>query len=137
MLGRKNEVNCERVPNTCAILDRMPNAIGCRRGQIKFRLTAIINTFFLLRTQTIYLNFFSVMMPETHVWPHTGPTNCRLRMHLGLVVPTTGRGSRLICAGKTRSVITNYPSVILSKLVLLSNCYHILQFSDIGKKEKC
>ena len=27
------------------------------------------------------------MEPGTHVWAHTGPTNCRLRSHLGLVVP--------------------------------------------------
>lgn len=27
------------------------------------------------------------MHPGTHVWPHTGPTNCRVRAHLGLVVP--------------------------------------------------
>ena len=27
------------------------------------------------------------MFPGTHVWPHTGPTNCRLRAHLGLVIP--------------------------------------------------
>ena len=27
------------------------------------------------------------MQPGTHVWAHTGPTNCRLRAHLGLVVP--------------------------------------------------
>ena len=27
------------------------------------------------------------MLPGTHVWPHTGPTNCRLRLHLGLVIP--------------------------------------------------
>uniref|UniRef100_A0A3B4UVR3 Aspartyl/asparaginy/proline hydroxylase domain-containing protein n=1 Tax=Seriola dumerili TaxID=41447 RepID=A0A3B4UVR3_SERDU len=33
---------------------------------------------------------FSVMQPGTHVWPHTGPTNCRLRMHLGLVIPKQG-----------------------------------------------
>uniref|UniRef100_A0A8B9KUS4 Aspartyl/asparaginy/proline hydroxylase domain-containing protein n=1 Tax=Astyanax mexicanus TaxID=7994 RepID=A0A8B9KUS4_ASTMX len=33
---------------------------------------------------------FSVMQPGTHVWPHTGPTNCRLRMHLGLIIPRTG-----------------------------------------------
>uniref|UniRef100_A0A663E9X4 Aspartyl/asparaginy/proline hydroxylase domain-containing protein n=1 Tax=Aquila chrysaetos chrysaetos TaxID=223781 RepID=A0A663E9X4_AQUCH len=30
------------------------------------------------------------MHPGTHVWPHTGPTNCRLRMHLGLVIPKEG-----------------------------------------------
>lgn len=27
------------------------------------------------------------MYPKTHVHAHTGPTNCRLRAHLGLVVP--------------------------------------------------
>nr|XP_039259283.1 aspartyl/asparaginyl beta-hydroxylase-like isoform X1 [Styela clava] len=79
--GRKEEANCRRTPKTCNILERMPNAAGCRRGQVKF----------------------SVMMPGTHVWPHTGPTNCRLRMHLGLVIPTTGSGTRLTCAGEMRT----------------------------------
>ena len=27
------------------------------------------------------------MHPGVHVWPHCGPTNCRIRAHLGLVVP--------------------------------------------------
>lgn len=27
------------------------------------------------------------MYPGTHVHAHTGPTNCRLRAHLGLLVP--------------------------------------------------
>lgn len=78
--GNKEEKNCRRTPKTCSIIERMPNAKGCRRGQVKF----------------------SVMMPGTHVWPHTGPTNCRLRMHLGLVIPTTGSGARLACAGEMR-----------------------------------
>ena len=30
------------------------------------------------------------MHSGTHVLPHTGPTNTRLRAHLGLVVPETG-----------------------------------------------
>ena len=30
---------------------------------------------------------YSVMHPGIHVWPHCGPTNCRIRAHLGLVVP--------------------------------------------------
>nr|CAB3223793.1 aspartyl/asparaginyl beta-hydroxylase-like [Phallusia mammillata] len=72
---------CNRVPKTCALIDKMPNAKGCRRGQIKY----------------------SVMMPGTHVWPHTGPTNCRLRMHLGLVIPKTGDGARLRCADEYRT----------------------------------
>ncbi|XP_062836403.1 aspartyl/asparaginyl beta-hydroxylase isoform X4 [Anolis carolinensis] len=76
--GRKNEKACNSVPKTCALLERFPEAIGCRRGQIKY----------------------SVMHPGTHVWPHTGPTNCRLRMHLGLVIPKVG--CRIRCAQETR-----------------------------------
>ncbi|CAB1341088.1 unnamed protein product [Coregonus sp. 'balchen'] len=44
---------------------------------------------------------FSVMQSGTHVWPHTGPTNCRLRMHLGLVVPKTG--CKIRCTNDTRA----------------------------------
>ncbi|XP_017685110.1 PREDICTED: aspartyl/asparaginyl beta-hydroxylase isoform X2 [Lepidothrix coronata] len=77
--GRKNENACKSVPKTCALLERFPEATGCRRGQIKY----------------------SIMHPGTHVWPHTGPTNCRLRMHLGLVIPK--EGCRIRCAQENRA----------------------------------
>ncbi|XP_067409811.1 aspartyl/asparaginyl beta-hydroxylase isoform X5 [Emydura macquarii macquarii] len=77
--GRKNENACKGVPKTCALLERFPETTGCRRGQIKY----------------------SVMHPGTHVWPHTGPTNCRLRMHLGLVIPK--EGCRIRCAKENRT----------------------------------
>ncbi|XP_057240300.1 aspartyl/asparaginyl beta-hydroxylase isoform X6 [Malurus melanocephalus] len=77
--GRKNENACKSVPKTCALLERFPEATGCRRGQIKY----------------------SIMHPGTHVWPHTGPTNCRLRMHLGLVIPK--EGCRIRCAQDNRA----------------------------------
>ncbi|XP_073535448.1 aspartyl/asparaginyl beta-hydroxylase isoform X6 [Phyllobates terribilis] len=77
--GRKNEKSCKAAPKTCALLERFPESTGCRRGQIKY----------------------SVMHPGTHVWPHTGPTNCRLRMHLGLVIPS--QGCKIRCANDTRS----------------------------------
>eukprot|EP00800_Vazella_pourtalesii_P005201 TRINITY_DN1605_c0_g1_i12.p2 TRINITY_DN1605_c0_g1~~TRINITY_DN1605_c0_g1_i12.p2 ORF type:complete len:325 (+),score=79.15 TRINITY_DN1605_c0_g1_i12:409-1383(+) len=67
--GRKVAKACERTPKTCQILDSMPDATACKRGQIKF----------------------SVMHPGTHVSPHCGPTNCRLRMHLGLIIPDNVR----------------------------------------------
>ena len=38
------------------------------------------------------------MKEGTVVWPHTGPTNCRLRMHLGLVVPPDYKNVNLTCA---------------------------------------
>lgn len=63
--GRKIERNCRLAPKTCALISRIPDAAGCKRGQAKF----------------------SLMHPGTHVWAHVGPTNCRLRSHLGLVVP--------------------------------------------------
>ncbi|XP_054548224.1 aspartyl/asparaginyl beta-hydroxylase isoform X19 [Talpa occidentalis] len=77
--GRKNENACKRAPKTCSLLDKFPETTGCRRGQIKY----------------------SVMHPGTHVWPHTGPTNCRLRMHLGLVIPK--EGCKIRCANETKT----------------------------------
>lgn len=63
--GVKHAENCKKCPLTCKIIDSEPDVKTCRRGQVKF----------------------SVMHPGTHVWPHCGPTNCRLRIHLGLKVP--------------------------------------------------
>jgi len=63
--GIKNVKNCKQCPVTCSLIETFHEATQCRRGQIKF----------------------SVMHPGTHVWPHCGPTNCRLRAHLGLKVP--------------------------------------------------
>lgn len=63
--GMKMKKNCDMVPKTCELLDQVPDAVLNTRGQIKF----------------------SLMTAGTHVWPHTGPTNCRLRAHLGLIIP--------------------------------------------------
>ncbi|XP_051948302.1 aspartyl/asparaginyl beta-hydroxylase isoform X2 [Xyrauchen texanus] len=76
--GRKVAASCQSVPKTCALLERYPESTSCKRGQIKF----------------------SVMQPGTHVWPHTGPTNCRLRMHLGLIIPP--KGCKIRCTNQTR-----------------------------------
>ncbi|KPU76971.1 uncharacterized protein Dana_GF11291, isoform D [Drosophila ananassae] len=63
--GRRMGDNCQKTPKTCALVQQFPESSGCRRGQVKF----------------------SVMKANTHVWPHCGPTNCRLRAHLTLVAP--------------------------------------------------
>ena len=62
--GRKNAISCDLTPRTCALIEKL-KLNNCTRGQVKF----------------------SVMHPGTHVWPHAGPTNTRLRAHLGLLVP--------------------------------------------------
>uniref|UniRef100_A0A915IT92 Aspartyl/asparaginy/proline hydroxylase domain-containing protein n=1 Tax=Romanomermis culicivorax TaxID=13658 RepID=A0A915IT92_ROMCU len=84
--GRKVAENCLRAPRTCSLASKIRPAATCTRGQIKF----------------------SLMRPGTKVWPHCGPTNCRLRAHLGLVVPSSsasaGRHSpRIRVANETRT----------------------------------
>ncbi|CAM1328963.1 Uncharacterised protein at_DN0966 [Pycnogonum litorale] len=76
--GMKNVANCKKAPKTCQIVEQITDASRCTRCQTKF----------------------SLMYPNTHVWPHTGPTNCRLRAHLGLVVPS---GLRIRVANDTRT----------------------------------
>lgn len=34
--------------------------------------------------------FFSSIKPGTHIRPHTGSSNLRMRLHLGLIVPEEG-----------------------------------------------
>lgn len=75
--GKKHPQNCNRSPRTCALVEQMPDAAGCKRGQVKF----------------------SIMQAGTHVWAHCGPTNCRLRSHLGLVVPP---GAKIRVANETK-----------------------------------
>ncbi|XP_037823163.1 aspartyl/asparaginyl beta-hydroxylase isoform X2 [Lucilia sericata] len=76
--GEQRRENCLQAPITCSLIEQFPAARGCRRGQVKF----------------------SVMHPGTHVWPHCGPSNCRLRAHLGLVVPS---GTRIRVAEEERT----------------------------------
>ncbi|XP_059099777.1 aspartyl/asparaginyl beta-hydroxylase-like [Tigriopus californicus] len=67
--GRLIQENCALTPKTCALIQKIPAAFTNKRGQVKF----------------------SLMRPGTHVHAHTGPTNCRLRAHLGLQVPKSGQ----------------------------------------------
>jgi aspartate beta-hydroxylase len=67
--GKKIDKNCLKTPFTCSLLEQIIPASKCSRGQIKF----------------------SLLSPGTHIWPHCGPTNTRLRAHLGLSIPTGAR----------------------------------------------
>jgi aspartate beta-hydroxylase len=78
--GVKIEENCKRAPATCKIIDQIPPAKTNKRGQVKF----------------------SIMSPNAHIFAHTGPTNCRLRAHLGLKIPT---GPRIRVANETKKWI--------------------------------
>lgn len=63
-VGEKNELNCSKLPATTAVIES--------HGAI----------------QTIAgLIYVSKMRPGTHILPHRGPTNIRVRCHLGIQVP--------------------------------------------------
>jgi len=63
-LGRPNEENLARCPTTASIIDKHRTI-----------------------TTSTGLIYFSSLDPQTRVAPHQGPTNLRLRCHLGLEVP--------------------------------------------------
>jgi aspartate beta-hydroxylase len=62
-----HERNAERAPRTTALLTRFPQVTTMVKGNAKFAL----------------------MAPGSHLQAHCGPTNARLRLHLGLVCPPT------------------------------------------------
>jgi aspartyl/asparaginyl beta-hydroxylase (cupin superfamily) len=78
--GRRNDAVCERCPTTTALVSSL-------------KLTT--NFGFVM---------FSELAPGTHVKPHTGSSNLRLRHHLALVAPEPGRVT-LTVAGESQTWI--------------------------------
>jgi aspartyl/asparaginyl beta-hydroxylase (cupin superfamily) len=75
--GRKNEDYCSLFPQTVAVIEANRSVL---------RLGGDV--------------FFSVLDPDTHVAPHNGPTNMRVRCQLGVDVP---EGCGLRVGGITRT----------------------------------
>ncbi|MGA7157363.1 MAG: aspartyl/asparaginyl beta-hydroxylase domain-containing protein [Acidobacteriaceae bacterium] len=67
-LGRRNDENCSRCPVTASLVE-------------KYGATQSISS-------AVY---FSILAPGTHISAHTGPTNMRLRCHLGIEIPKNCR----------------------------------------------
>jgi aspartate beta-hydroxylase len=76
--GKKHEANCARCPVITKIIEHHDEAIRAPGGLI----------------------YISRMVPGTHIVPHVGPTNLRLRSHLGIHVPAGD--CRLRLGGETR-----------------------------------
>jgi hypothetical protein len=74
--GKKIEKSYALCPETAKVIDSLPTAGSA--GHV----------------------YFSVLSRGTHIKPHCGPTNVRLRCHFGLVVPY---GSRLRVGSATQS----------------------------------
>ena len=69
--GKRHAKNCQEAPYTCDLLGSMPEISAAAIGDVKF----------------------SLMQPGTIVRPHTGPTNKRIRLHLGLDAPSPVKSS--------------------------------------------
>jgi aspartyl/asparaginyl beta-hydroxylase (cupin superfamily) len=65
--GVRFDEHCQTCPVTSGVVSNLPG--GVLAGQA----------------------YFSVMAPGTHVAPHHGPTNTRIRCHLGLKTPASSR----------------------------------------------
>jgi aspartyl/asparaginyl beta-hydroxylase (cupin superfamily) len=63
-LGKRNDENCSRCPITASIVEK--------HGATQSISSAV---------------YFSILGPHSHVAAHNGPTNMRLRCHLGIEVP--------------------------------------------------
>lgn len=66
--GIVNKANCDKCPKTVKLLDTLVSTM----------------------TGNVFANAsFSVVQPGTHITPHYGPTNIRLRCHMGLRIPNS------------------------------------------------
>jgi hypothetical protein len=73
--GWEIEDNMKEAPVTAGVIKSIENAVSNVHGTIKF----------------------SVLEPGSHIAPHCGPTNARLRLHLGL---QTDPGACIVVAGE-------------------------------------
>ena len=69
--AKRNTKNCMRAPITCSLIENVPQIADNTKGIV----------------------IFSMMEAGTHIHPHVGSSNCRLRVHLGLDIPETDESS--------------------------------------------
>ncbi|XP_077996222.1 aspartate beta-hydroxylase domain-containing protein 2-like [Glandiceps talaboti] len=79
--GVRIDDNCLKCPNTAAILGELEH---------------------IMDTNVFGNATFSVLQPGTHITEHYGPTNVRIRCHLGITIPPK---CHLIVAGESRQWI--------------------------------
>ena len=77
--GEPPQPTLDALPATSAVLASLPEAVSMVRGAAKL----------------------SFVRPGTHILPHCGPTNTRLRIHLGISIPPGPQ--QLIVGGEPRT----------------------------------
>ena len=84
-VGKRIDQNCLYAPVTCNFIQEIPQISENRQGIVKF----------------------SLMTSGTHVHTHSGPSNCRLRAHLGLDVPKGNENMSAVPAFSSRLRVLN------------------------------
>ena len=85
MAGKRNDQNCMYAPVTCNFIQDIPEISKNLQGAVKF----------------------SLMSSGTHVLSHSGPSNCRLRAHLGIDVPKHDANISTAAASSSRLRVLN------------------------------
>jgi aspartate beta-hydroxylase len=118
--GRLNQCNAVEAPFTTSLLSSVPELITNPRGLV----------------------YFSVLNPHVHIRAHCGPTNARIRLHLGLQVPlgafmrvgeerrTWQRGRCLVFDDSWEHEVWNKSDQL--RAVLLMDTWH----PQLGKEER-
>ena len=118
--GRLNQCNAVEAPFTTSLLSSVPELITNPRGLV----------------------YFSVLNPHVHIRAHCGPTNARIRLHLGLQVPlgafmrvgeerrTWQRGRCLVFDDSWEHEVWNKSNQL--RAVLLMDTWH----PQLGKEER-
>lgn len=78
--GKPVEDHCAACPQTVAAVRNIPGATTASKGNV----------------------YFSRLAPDTHIRQHCGPTNSRLRVHLGLQVPLAPQAPKIRVGDETR-----------------------------------
>ena len=71
--GIADSANCKLVPTVCKLVEDLPEVASMVFGDVKL----------------------SIVQPGTHIAAHCGPTNMKLRLHLGLKIPANSGTSKL------------------------------------------
>ena len=97
-MGRKFDKNCNILPITTSILERIPDIVSHVKGAAKI----------------------SVLQPGTVIKPHSGPSNTRIRLHLGIKVSkeasiTVGNETRTWTEGKILAFDDSYTHSVIHR----------------------
>ena len=102
--GKRNAENCRKVPLTCTLLERVTMATSCKHGETKFL----------------------VVPPKSHVPPHTGQTNTRLVVLVGL---SLGEGELTVRVAEEKRLVIIYRTHVCMYVLYVRSYVYVRMYS--------